>query len=68
MSEIKLTKVCDDGKYVFCRDGTYFSVTRRQAKSMVAQIDEARLPKGCECATIPGGSGRFLSARCPVHN
>ncbi len=42
---IKLIKKLPDGRYIFNRDGVYFTLTREQAESLVLKINEFEADK-----------------------
>ena len=40
---IKLVKKLPDGRYSFCKNGTYIALTEEDVESMLAQIKEASI-------------------------
>jgi len=38
--DIKLTKMTNDGRFVFCKEGVYFALTKEQARLIPLLIEE----------------------------
>lgn len=39
-STVRLTKKLPDGRYIFCREGVYFTMTREQVETLIPLVEE----------------------------